>query len=62
MFGKQDLSAKSSQSGEEAGNIQSNGPMSEQRKEEKALKTVVINGVEVQLPKDELGDLLAIVF
>lgn len=36
--------------------------MSEQRKEEKALTTVVINEVKIQLPEDKLGDLLVIVF
>ncbi|KAA0034977.1 hypothetical protein E5676_scaffold155G00040 [Cucumis melo var. makuwa] len=36
------------------------GPMLE-KKGEIQLKTVVINGVKIQLPKDKLGDLLTIV-
>ncbi|KAA0033147.1 hypothetical protein E5676_scaffold1032G00150 [Cucumis melo var. makuwa] len=68
MFGKQALKkyqgtvGKASLSNEGAEKTPSDGLVSEQRKEKRPLKMVIINGVEIQLTEDKLGDLLAIIF
>lgn len=53
---------KYTQSGEEVEKTQFDGLVLEQRIEERALKTVVINVVEIQMTGDKHGELLAIVF